>query len=119
MKMEQLDLRPWLVVAAGVPLLFSRYSWAQAAFMAYTVTAVLFLILLAGEYPEPGSRCFWLAMPVIGLMHVGLVSGLVLLDISVPEVHALPRILYGVLGGLVYVEWRLASQIIQFFGRND
>jgi len=108
-------LRIVLVVSGGVPLLFVHASWATTALIGYSLTAVLFGILLIGEYPPLGSRWFWKAMIPIIIIHSAIVFGLVLLNLEIPEMNRLPRVVYGFLGIVVAVEWYFSLHIVEAF----
>lgn len=98
---------------AGVPLLFINAVWAKPTFIVYSLTYGLFGILMNGEYPPSGTRWFWKAMPVIIILHSAIVLGLVVLDLRVPGIQGLPRILFSFLTIIGLVEWRVALWILE------
>ena len=104
-----------LVVCCGLPLLFLHVAWASAALIGYSLTAVLFGILLIGEYPPFGTRWFWKATIPIVVFHSALVLGLVVLNLEIPEMNRLPRVAYGLLGIIAVIEWRLSLRVIAAF----
>jgi hypothetical protein len=108
-------LRIAVVVCCGLPLLFLHVAWANAALIGYSLTAVLFGILLIGEYPPFGTGWFWKTMVPIIIMHLAVVFGLVLVTLGFPEINKLPRVVYGLLAVVLVVEWRLALRIIETF----
>jgi hypothetical protein len=103
------------ILGAGVPLLFVNAIWAKPAFIVYSLTFGFFGILMNGEYPRFGSRRFWRAMPSIVFLHLVIVFGLVMVDLKVPGVQGLPRILFGFLTVIGLIEWRAALWILGAF----
>lgn len=100
------------ILAAGIPLLFVNAVWAKPAFVVYALTFGFFGILMNGEYPPFGTRWFWIAVPLIILLHGAIVLGLVMVDLEVPGVQGLPRILFGSLAVIGVIEWRIALWIL-------
>src|SRR5438445_13736065 len=100
--------RDLAILGAGVPLLFVNAIWAKPAFIVYALTFGFFGILMSGEYPPSGTRWFWRAMPVIVLLHSAIVVGLVMVDLEVPGVQGLPRILFGFLTVVAVLECQFA-----------
>jgi len=80
----------------------------------YSLSAAFFGIALVGEYPPFGTRRFWRTMPLIVLLHCVIVWGLVALDLDVPEIHSLPRILYGFLAVIAVLEWKGALWLLDW-----
>ncbi len=107
-----LALRIWLVVAGAIPWLLIHAAWANAVLVAYSMTAVLFGILLIDEFPPVGSAQFWRAVIPTTLVHLALVMGLVVFILKVPSINQLPRIVFGLLGIIVAIEFRVALRII-------
>jgi len=101
------------ILGAGVPLLFVKAVWAKPAFIVYALTFGFFGILMNGEYPPFGTRWFWKAMPPIALLDLAVVTGLVMVDLMVPGVQGLPRILFGFLAIIGVIEWRVALWILE------
>lgn len=110
---DKYKIRLVLFVCGGIPFLFLHAIWANAALVAYSLTAGLFGILLLGEYPPLGTRWFWRAIIVIGTIHSAIIVGLIALNLAVPAVNRLPRVLYGLLGVVLILEWRLSLRIIE------
>jgi hypothetical protein len=109
-------LRIVVVVCCGLPLLFLHEAWANSALIGYSLTAVLFGILLIGEYPPFGTGWFWKTIVPVIIVHSMVVLGLVTLTLEFPEINRLPRVVYGLLGIILVAEWRLALRIIGTFG---
>jgi hypothetical protein len=101
------------IISPGIPFLFMNNRWAKATFIAYTLTAGLFGILMVGEYPPVETRWFWKALPPIVIIHCVIVTGLVMLDLDLAWIHSLPSILFSVLGVIGILEWRLSLRIIK------
>jgi hypothetical protein len=108
-------LRIAVVVCFGLPFLFLHVAWANAALIGYSLTAVLFGVLLIGEYPPFGTNWFWKTMVPIIIVHSVVVVGLVTLTLEFPEINRLPRVAYGLLAVIVAAEWRLALRILETF----
>ena len=107
-------IRLVLFVCGGLPFFFSLdTSWARPALIGYAMTAGLFGVLLADEYPPVGTKWFWKAMTPIAVLHSALIFGLVSLNLTVPAMNKLPRMLYGFLGIIGVFEWWLSVRIIQ------
>ena len=58
-------------------------------------------------------------MVPVFLVHAGVVSGLVWLNIKVPYVNRMPRALYGFAALILVVEWRLAIRLIEALGPQE
>jgi hypothetical protein len=121
---EKGDRLMYVLIACGaVPLVVWRMyahtqsMWPDFFLRAYLLTGVLFGILLIGDYPRPGTRWFWKSMIPIFVMH-GLILA-ALLNISVqatPLDLQLPtRMIYGLVGVVVVLEWWLCLRIISMF----
>ena len=106
-------MRIALVVCGAIPLLFVHSAWGNPTLVVYSITAVLFGILLVGEYPKFGTRSFWCAMPLILGMHVAIALGLAVVVIEFSNVVKLPRILFGFLGLIAFAEWWVAIRIVE------
>ncbi|HEV2113238.1 MAG TPA: hypothetical protein VGR50_03760, partial [Terriglobales bacterium] len=65
------------------------------------------------EFPPLGTSWFWSALALIVLLHVAIASGLVALDLKVPAINRLPRMLYGFLTVILLIEWRISIRIIE------
>jgi hypothetical protein len=105
-------IRLALILCGGAPFLFLRTSWANAALIGYLLTGLFFGFLLVGEYPPLGASSFWKAMIPIVSLHSFIVCGLVWLDLNIPAINKLPRILLGFAGIILVLEWRLSLRII-------
>jgi hypothetical protein len=109
-------IRCVVVLCGAVPFFFFlQTDWARAALLAYLPTACLFGVLLVADYPPVSSAWFRKAMIPIIAMHAAIISGLVWLNLSIPELNKMPRMLYGFVGVIVLVEWRLSRYIIEVF----
>jgi len=106
-------LRVVVITLGALPFIFSNASWSRPACIIYVLTTVLFGILLVGEYPPPNTGWFRKAISTIVVMHVFIVAGLATLDFNIPAMNKLPRILYGYLGIVVLLEWRISLFIIE------
>jgi hypothetical protein len=99
MKANQWDtIRYVLITCGGVPFvvfIFIGKDWAHAALLGYLLTACLFGLLLAGEWPAVGTSSFWKAIIPITVAHSAIICGLVYVDLNVPEINRMPRMLYG------------------------
>lgn len=112
---ERGKFRVWILLGLGAPLLFVHVRWATAGFIAYTLSAAFFGIAMPGEYPPFGTKWFWRTMPLILVIHSAIVWGLVILDLDVPQIHSLPRILYGFLAVIVMLEWKVALWLLDLW----
>jgi hypothetical protein len=102
-----------LVLCGAAPFFFFLGTgWARAALLGYLLTACLFALLLVPDYPPVGTAWFWKAMVPIIVVHSAIVFGLVWLDLKVPEMNSMPRMLYGFAGMFLVIEWRLSLRII-------
>jgi hypothetical protein len=106
-------LRTWIVVAGGVPWLLLHGNWARAGLIAYSTTAVLFGILLVGEFQHAGSTPFLKSIILIVLLHLLVVVALVVIDLQIASINRLPRVVYGLLAFVVLFEWRVSLLIIR------
>jgi hypothetical protein len=93
----------------------SKWAWPRAAMLGYVVTAAFFGILLVPDYPPLRTAWFWRAMVPIAGIHSAIVAGLVWVDLNAPQVNSLPRMLYGIAGVVVMLEWWLSLRIISLF----
>ena len=71
------------------------------------------------EYRPFGTIWFWKAMASIVVIHAGIIFGLVWLDLSIPPIIKLPRMLYGLAAIILMLEWRLSLRIIEAFGPSE
>jgi len=62
-----------------------------------------------------GTSWFWKALSLVVVLHVGIVAGVVTLNLAVPEINGLPRVIFGFLGIVVFFEWRFALRIVETF----
>ena len=113
--MDQYKIRLILVLCGAAPFFFLNTSWANAALMAYLLTAVLFGLLLPADYPAIHTTWFWKAMTPIAVLHLVVVIGLIALNFEIPAINRLPRILVGFVGIVAVLEWRVALRLIQIF----
>jgi len=102
-----------LFICGALPFFFLHTFWANAALVVYSMTAGLFGILLLGEYPPVGTSWFWRAILAIISLHSVVVLGLAVLNLEIPVMNKLPRLLYSLLGIVVVAEWRLSLRIIE------
>ncbi len=86
--------------------------WAKPAFIVFTLTYVFFFVLMKGEYPPAWTSWFWRAVPLIVFLHSAVVLALVAIELEVPGVQGLPRILFGFLAIIVFIEWRISLWIL-------
>ena len=112
MEKNKYTTRTVLAILGGLPFVFAHARWAPTALVVYTLTVVLFGILLSGEYPPFASRWFWKSMTPIVLIHALLAIGTAMVTIAYPSANALPRVLYGFVGLLLVGEWKLCLLII-------
>jgi hypothetical protein len=112
-------LRVVTVLCGAIPFLLSNRYWANAALIGYSLTTVLFGILLVGEYPPLGTSWFWKSVISIVIFHFLVVFGLVSLNLEIPELDSLPRIIYGFLALVVAGEWYIALRMIEFFRQDE
>jgi hypothetical protein len=110
-----MDIRLILFLCGAAPFFFLNASWANAALMAYLLTAVLFGLLLPADYPPIGTRWFWKAMIPIAVLHLAIVLGLVAVNVEIPAINRLPRIVVGFVGIVAVLEWRVALRLIETF----
>ena len=106
-------MRIALIVCGAIPLLFVQSAWANPTLVVYSITGVLFGILLVGEYPKFGTRRFWWSMSLILGMHIAIAVGLAVLVIEFSNVVKLPRMLFGFLGIIAFGEWWVALRIVK------
>jgi len=104
-----------LLVCGAIPFVLINTVWSQVACMIYSLTGGLFGILLVGEYPPADSSWFWKAMFPIIVLHIATLSGLGFAIVSLPEIHRLPRVLYGVLAVIGMLEYRACLRILEAF----
>jgi hypothetical protein len=110
---RQATIRLVLILCGAVPFLFFLNSnWAHAAMLSYMLTACFFGLLLVPEYPPLGASWFWKPMIPIVILHELVIAGLVRLNLSIPEMNRMPRMLYGYAGFVLVIEWQLAKRII-------
>src|ERR1700692_731006 len=105
-------IRLVLILCGGAPFLFLETSWANAAMLGYLLTGLFFGFLLVGDYPPFGTSWFWKVMIQIVVLHSSIVFGLVWLDLNIPMINKLPRMLLGFAGIILLIEWRLSLRII-------
>ena len=106
-------IRLVLILCGAVPFLFFLSSnWAHAAMLGYMLTACFFGLLLVPEYSPLGASWFWKPMIAIVILHALVIAGLVWLNLSIPEMNRMPRMLYGYAGIVLVIEWQLAQRII-------
>lgn len=116
MKVAVSTVRTAIVLCGAIPFLFFWHrTWAPAALLGYSMTALFFCVALAGEYPPFASKWFWRAMLPIILIHCSLVTSLIWLDLEVPYINRMPRALYGVAAILLTAQWRLSLRIIDAY----
>lgn|ERR1700687_2381020 len=116
--MDQYKIRLILFLCGAAPFFFLNVSWANAALMTYLVTAGLFGLLLPGDYPPIETRWFWKAMTAIAILHLVVIVGLIALNVEIPAINRLPRILLGFVGIVAVLEWRVALRLIGTFERK-
>lgn len=110
---RQDTLRLVLVLCGAAPFFFFLHTnWARPTLLAYLPTACLFGLLLVPDYPPLHTSWFWKAMPPIVILHSAIVYGAVWLDLAVPEINHMPRMLYGFVGLIVVIEWQIARRFI-------
>ena len=102
-----------VVTCGAVPFLVWRSKWATPLLITYSLTAVLFGILLVGDYP-PKAKSFWPAL-VIALLHSAIVAGLLMLFFAAPGIGQLPRIAFAFVALIAVLEWRACVWILDFW----
>jgi len=108
-----------LVLCGAAPFFFFLETiWAQPALIGYVMTGLAIVAVIDDEWPPRSSRWFWSALLLVAAIHVAVVSTFVWLDISVPGVNNVPRMLYGFAALALVVELRLAFWIIDAFERK-
>lgn len=114
MRINRDTLRFVLVGCGAVPFFFSLDTgWARAALLAYLMTGLIGA-LLVGECPPFGTSWFWKTMIPVVVIHSAIVFGLVWLDLAIPEINRMPRVLYGWAVVILMIEWRLSLRIIDW-----
>jgi len=109
-------IRCVLVLCGAAPFFFFLHTkWARPALLVYLPTACLFGVLLVADYPPVRSGWFRKAIIPMVAIHLAIISGLVWLNLSIPELNKMPRMLYGFAGIILLVEWRLFRYIIEVF----
>ena len=103
-----------LLLCSAVPFFFFlQTSWVRTALLGYLLTACLFGLLLVPDYPPVRTSWFWKALIPIITIHSAIILGLVWLDLRVPEINRMPRMLYGFAAMIVVIGWRLSLRIIE------
>jgi hypothetical protein len=103
-----------LLLCSAVPFFFFlQTSWVRTALLGYLLTACLFGLLLVPDYPPVRTSWFWKALIPIITIHSAIILGLVWLDLRVPEINRMPRMLYGFAAMIVVIEWRGSLRIIE------
>jgi hypothetical protein len=113
--------KPWnrdtarvvLICCVGLPFIFLDKAWVDTALQIYFITAFLFGFLLVGEYPPLGSAGFWRALIPLVAVHSAVVIAIMVVNLSLPGINGLPRIVYGLLGVILVIEWRAALFLIE------
>ena len=108
-----------VICCVGSPLFFLHYTWANMALQAYLLTALLFGMLLVGEYPPLGSRWFWKTIVPLMTLHSVVVAGIITANLRIPGINRSPRVLYGFLGVIGVLEWRLFLSVAEISRPKD
>lgn len=112
-------IRTVLVLCGAAPFFFFlATSWAKPALLGYVMTGLAIVAAVDHGWPPRSSLWFWRALLLVAAIHVAVVSTFVWLDISVPKVNSLPRMLYGFAALALVAELRLAFRIIDAFERK-
>ena len=93
-------------------------TWPRYFIMAYVLTAGLFGILMSGEYPPFASRWFWKAMLPIFVLHGAILVALFKISAvssSIVPIALPARTVYGFIGILIILEWRVCLRVIAWF----
>lgn len=113
-KWNQATISTALIVCTAAPLIFLHYRWANTLLQSYVATAFLFGVLLVGEYPPLRSTWFLRATVPVLVLHALVVVGLVLVNYEIPGVNGLPRVVFGFLGIIVVLEWKISLWLIDY-----
>jgi hypothetical protein len=112
MTVDRVTKRLVLVFCGAVPFFFFLHAnWARAALLGYFLTGFA-VAALADEFPPVTARWFWKAPIAVTAIHLAIVTALVWLDFSVPQINRMPRMLYGFAAFVIVLECRLAFWII-------
>jgi len=112
-------IRYFLMLCGAVPFVFFLHTtWGHAAMLGYVMTAVFFGVVLIPEYPAFRNPEFWKALVLVIILHSILVSGLVWLDLVIPDINRMPRALYGFGTMVLIAEWWLSARIFSTIQRG-
>jgi hypothetical protein len=110
---RQGTIRLVIILCGTIPFFFFLdKSWGHAALLGYSLTAFFFGLLLVPDYPSLGTSWFWKTMIPIVVAHLGIVFGLVWLDLRLPEINRMPRWLYGLATLILFLEDYVATRFI-------
>jgi hypothetical protein len=118
---NSLRLRSILVILGTIPLIvwrgYARTAWPDICTAAYLQSAVVFGILVAGNYPPIRSRWFVKAMTPIVLLHLIVQIGFARLALGFAVVNIRPptRMFYGFVGLSIMLEGYMFLRIIKAF----
>lgn len=113
--MNRETIKGVLIACTGLPLLLVHSPWATVLLHCYLLTALLFGLLLVPEYSDLAGASFWKGMSLIGMVHCLILLGIAKLDLAWGVVFGsvVPtRMVYGILGVILVVEWRLDLYVI-------
>ena len=99
--------------------MFMHAPWFPAVLSLHVSTAMLFGILLVGEFPDFGTCGFWRTVLPVVIVHLLVMVGLVFLSLNLQDLHKLPRVMLGLVGIIVMIEWRLSLFLIAVLGPKD
>lgn len=112
LKLDRVTTRLILLACSAIPILFFlNRRWANAFLLSYLLTGCI-VVVLAENFPPFATRSFWKASVLLTCIHLVIVAAFVWLEMAVPEVNELPRMLYGFAVIVFFLECRVAFWII-------
>ena len=85
----------------------------------YLMTSFLAFILVYAYWQSRKEHWFWKAMLSIGLVHIGFMVVLCLINLAFPLIDSLPRVTFAVLTVFLGVEVKLALPVIETFRARE
>jgi len=119
------DMAPRVLVTLGAAILvgwriFANNPNGDLIVQAGLLTGLPFGLLLLGEYPPFGTAWFWKAMVPICAIHLAILGALwkITVETAPLKLQFPTRMLYGVIGFVLVLEWWACLRIIAFFSPN-
>ena len=107
------------VLALGSPLFvlaFMGHHWAEIACKVYVWTASVFgAILLFIERPSLRQKWLWIGMIPLAILHTAAMYGVVVFNLSYPQIDRLPIATYGTIVPLIGLEVGLLELVLEWF----